>query len=62
MNGRVADRIGIGKGITGTVNSGIGRMAGRDVVVARSYSSERRGALTHADGIRLAEAAREALR
>jgi acetyl-CoA carboxylase carboxyltransferase component len=51
------DRIGIGKGITGTVNSGIGRMAGRDVVVARSYSLERRGALTHADGIRLAESA-----
>jgi len=53
----VADRIGIGKGITGTVNSGIGRMGGRDVVVARSYSSQRRGALTHADGLRLAQSA-----
>jgi acetyl-CoA carboxylase carboxyltransferase component len=56
-NGRVADRIGIGKGITGTVNSGIGCMGGRDVVVARSYSLERRGALTYADGLRLAESA-----
>ena len=53
----MADRIGIGKGITGTVNSGIGRMGGRDVVVARSYSSQRRGALTHADGLRLAQSA-----
>ena len=53
----MADRIGIGKGIIGTVNSGIGRMAGRDVVVARSYSSQRRGALTHADGLRLAQSA-----
>jgi acetyl-CoA carboxylase carboxyltransferase component len=53
----VADRIGIGKGITGTVMSGIGHMGGRDVVIARSYSSQRRGALTHADGVRLAESA-----
>ena len=36
VNGRVADRIGIGKGITGTVNSGIGRIAGRDVVVGQN--------------------------
>jgi acetyl-CoA carboxylase carboxyltransferase component len=57
VNGRAADRIGIGKGITESVNSGFGRMGGRDVVVARSYSSQRRGALTHADGIRLAESA-----
>jgi acetyl-CoA carboxylase carboxyltransferase component len=57
VNGRVADRIGIGKGITGTVMSGIGHMGGRDVVIARSYSSQRRGALTHADGVRLAESA-----
>ena len=57
MNVRVADRIGIGKGITGTVISGIGRMGGRNVVIARSFSSERRGALTHADGTRLAESA-----
>ena len=57
MNVRVADRIGIGKGITGTVISGIGRMGGRNVVIARSIASERRGALTHADGTRLAESA-----
>ena len=57
VNVRVADRIGIGKGITGTVISGIGRMGGRNVVIARSSSSERRGALTHADGSRLAESA-----
>jgi acetyl-CoA carboxylase carboxyltransferase component len=56
----VADRIGIGKGITGTVMSGIGRMGGRDVVIARSYSSQRRGALTYADGLRLAESADQA--
>jgi acetyl-CoA carboxylase carboxyltransferase component len=53
----VADRIGFGKGITGTVISGIGRMGGREVVIARSVSSQRRGALTHADGVRLAESA-----
>ena len=53
----MADRIGIGKGITGTVISGIGRMGGHNVVVARSYSLERRGALTYADGVRLAESA-----
>ena len=62
VNVRVADRIGIGKGITGTVISGIGRMGGRNVVIARSFSSERRGALTHADGTRLAESADLALR
>ncbi len=59
---RVADRIGLGIGITGTVSSGIGRMGGRNVVIARSTSSERQGALTHADGIRLAESADLALR
>src|SRR5271156_3591568 len=32
-------------------------MGGRDVVIARSSSLERRGALTYADGLRLAEAA-----
>jgi acetyl-CoA carboxylase carboxyltransferase component len=58
----VADRIGIGKGITGTVMSGIGRMGGRDVVIARSFSSERRGAFTHVDGRRLAESAEMARR
>jgi acetyl-CoA carboxylase carboxyltransferase component len=57
VNVRAADRIGIGKGITGTVNSGIGHMGGRSVVIARSFSSERRGALSYADGIRLAESA-----
>jgi len=62
VNGRVADRIGIGKGITGTVISGIGRMGGRNVVIARSVTSERRGALTHADGTRLAESAELAKR
>ena len=57
VNVRVADRIGIGKGITGTVISGVGQMGGRNVVIARSVSLERRGALTHADGTRLAESA-----
>jgi acetyl-CoA carboxylase carboxyltransferase component len=57
VSARAADRIGFGKGITGTVDSGIGRLGGRDVVVARSHSSQRRGALTHADGLRLARAA-----
>jgi acetyl-CoA carboxylase carboxyltransferase component len=56
-NARVSDRIGIGKGITGSVISGVGRMGGRNVVIARSISSERRGALTYADGARLAESA-----
>jgi acetyl-CoA carboxylase carboxyltransferase component len=62
VNVRVADRIGIGKGITGTVTSGVGRMGGHNVVIARSFSLERRGALTHADGSRLAESAELARR
>jgi acetyl-CoA carboxylase carboxyltransferase component len=56
----VADRIGVGKGMAGTVSSGIGRLGGRNVVIARSTSSERRGALTHADGVRLGQAAEQA--
>ena len=57
MNVRATERIDVGKGIVGTVSSGIGRMGGHEVVVARSTSSERRGALTYADGLRLAESA-----
>ena len=50
----------IGKGIVGAVTSVVGRMGGRNVVVARALGSMRRGAITHADGVRLAEAADQA--
>ena len=50
----------VGKGIVGAVTSHVGRIAGRDVVIARALGSMRRGAITHADGIRLAEAADQA--
>ncbi len=38
----------------------VGRLGGRDVVIARALASLRRGAITHADGVRLAEAAEQA--
>jgi acetyl-CoA carboxylase carboxyltransferase component len=57
VSGTVTDHIGIGTGSTGAISSGVGRIGGRNVVIARSSSSTRRGALTHADGLRLAAAA-----
>jgi acetyl-CoA carboxylase carboxyltransferase component len=51
---------GVGKGVVGAVTSLVGRVGGRDVVVARALGSMRRGAITHADGVRLAEAADQA--
>jgi acetyl-CoA carboxylase carboxyltransferase component len=50
----------VGKGIVGAVTSMVGRMGGRNVVVCRALSSMRRGAITHADGVRLGEAADQA--
>ncbi len=44
----------------GAVTSVVGRLGGRNVVIARSLASMRRGAITHADGVRLAEAADQA--
>ena len=38
----------------------VGRIGGRNVVICRSLGSMRRGAITHADGVRLAEAADQA--
>jgi acetyl-CoA carboxylase carboxyltransferase component len=57
VSARVADHIGIGKGTSGSVTAGIGRMGGRNVIIARASSSTRRGALSHADGLRLAASA-----
>ena len=51
---------GVGKGVVGAVTSLVGRIGGRNVVVARALGSMRRGAITHADGVRLAEAADQA--
>jgi acetyl-CoA carboxylase carboxyltransferase component len=56
----VVDRPDVGKGIVGAVTSKVGRIGGRNVVIARSLGSMRRGAITHADGVRLAEAADQA--
>jgi acetyl-CoA carboxylase carboxyltransferase component len=50
----------VGKGIVGAVTSVVGRMGGRNVVVCRALGSMRRGAITHADGVRLGEAADQA--
>ena len=50
----------VGKGIVGAVTSEVGRIGGRNVVIARSLGTMRRGAITHADGVRLAEAADQA--
>ena len=50
----------VGKGIVGAVTSEVGRIGGRNVVIARSLVTMRRGAITHADGVRLAEAADQA--
>jgi acetyl-CoA carboxylase carboxyltransferase component len=56
----VVDDIGVGKEDPGTVSSRVSRIGGRNVVIARSASTKARGALTHADGVRLAEAAAQA--
>lgn len=50
----------VGKGIVGAVTSVVGRIGGRNVVVCRALGSMRRGAMTHADGLRLEEAADQA--
>ncbi len=50
----------VGKGIVGAVTSVVGRIGGRNVVVCRALGSMRRGAITNADGVRLAEAADQA--
>ena len=52
----------VGKGIVGAVTSVVARVGGHEVVVARALGSMRRGAITHADGVRLAEAADQARR
>ena len=51
----------VGKGIVGALTSEVGRIGGRNVVIARSLGTMRRGAITHADGVRLAEAADQAV-
>jgi acetyl-CoA carboxylase carboxyltransferase component len=56
----VADRPDVGKGIVGAVTSVVGRIGGRNVVIARSLATMSRGAITHADGVRLGEAADQA--
>jgi acetyl-CoA carboxylase carboxyltransferase component len=56
----IAEAAQVGKGIVGAVTSVVGRMDGRNVVICRALGSMRRGALTHADGVRLAEAADQA--
>jgi acetyl-CoA carboxylase carboxyltransferase component len=56
----VAESTDVGKGTVGAVTSVVGRMGGRNVVICRSLASMRRGAITHADGVRLAEAAEQA--
>lgn len=50
----------VGKGIVGAVTSVVDRIGGRNAVICRAQGSPRRGALTHADGVRLAEAADQA--
>jgi acetyl-CoA carboxylase carboxyltransferase component len=60
MATRVVDPPDVGKGVVGAVTSVVGRIGGRNVVIARSLETMRRGAMTHADGVRLAEAADQA--
>ena len=60
MTHRVEEAHDVGKGIVGAVTSVVGRIGGRNVVIARSLGTMRRGAITHADGVRLAEAADQA--
>jgi acetyl-CoA carboxylase carboxyltransferase component len=56
----VAETPDVGKGIVGAVTSVVGRIGGRNVVICRSLGTMRRGAITYADGVRLAEAADQA--
>ena len=60
MTVRTEEAPDVGKGIVGAVTSVVGRIGGRNAVVARALGSMRRGAITHADGVRLAEAAQQA--
>jgi acetyl-CoA carboxylase carboxyltransferase component len=46
--------------MVGAVMSVVGRIGGRRAVIVRAEGSLRRGAITHADGVRLAEAADQA--
>jgi acetyl-CoA carboxylase carboxyltransferase component len=55
-----AEAADVGKGIVGAVTSVVGRIGGRNVVICRSLGSMKRGAITHADGVRLAQAADQA--
>jgi acetyl-CoA carboxylase carboxyltransferase component len=57
---RLEEAPDVGKGIVGAVTSVVGHMGGRNVVVCRALGSMRRGAITHADGVRLGEAADQA--
>ena len=57
---RTAEAADVGKGIVGAVTSVVGRIGGRNVVICRSLGSMKRGAITHADGVRLAQAADQA--
>jgi acetyl-CoA carboxylase carboxyltransferase component len=59
-NGGTDAKADVGKGIVGAVTSEVSPIGGRNVVICRSLASMRRGAITHADGIRLAEAADQA--
>jgi acetyl-CoA carboxylase carboxyltransferase component len=52
--------VDVGKGVVGAVTSVVGRIGGRNAVICRALGSMRRGAITHADGVRLAEAADQA--
>ena len=60
MTTRLEEALDVGKGVVGAVTSVVDRIGGRDVVVCRALGSMRRGAITHADGVRLAEAADQA--
>jgi acetyl-CoA carboxylase carboxyltransferase component len=59
---RLEEALDVGKGVVGAVTSVVDRIGGRDVVVCRALGSMRRGAITHADGVRLGEAADQARR
>jgi acetyl-CoA carboxylase carboxyltransferase component len=56
----VDDAPDVGKGIVGAVTSEVGRIGGHNAVIARSLGTMRRGAITNADGVRLAQAADQA--
>ena len=60
MTTDVVEQSDVGKGIVGAVTSEVGRIGGRNVVVCRSLATMNRGAITHADGVRLSQAADQA--